>query len=93
MEHLEEGQLLIVRETDKVYFGKYKSYAFKRDGSIVAAVENDKLLEAEEVGGEFVVVKGGNLHPRRFDEKRYLFFAEQPHEIQEQFRNRNAIKD
>lgn len=88
---LKEGQLLIIRSTDNANYGRYKSYAFRKNGDIIAAVDNMKLLEMPEVEGEFEVVKGGNLHPRRYDPKKHIFFTDQSEEMKEQFRNRNVI--
>jgi hypothetical protein len=88
---LKDGQLLIIRSTDNAPYGKYKSYAFKIGGDILAAVDSMKLVEMPEVEGEFEVVKGGNLHPRRYNPERHVFFSEQPKLMQEQFRTRNVI--
>lgn len=96
MEHLKEGQLMIIRVSDQANYGRYKSYAFRHNGDIVAAVENHitkprELIELPDVQGEFQIVKGGNLHPMRFNPAVHLFFSEQPEEIQEKYRNRNKV--
>ena len=88
---LKEGQLLIIRSTDNVNYGSYKSYVFKKGGDILAAVDNNKLLEMPEVAGLFEVVTGGNLHPRIYNPDVHIFFAELPKDLKEQFRNRNVI--
>lgn len=86
---LKEGQILIIRSTDNANYGKYKSYAFLQNGDIIAAVDNGVLVELPEVKGDFEVVRGGNLHPRRYNPDVHIFFKEQPEELQEQYRNRN----
>ena len=88
---MKEGQLLIIRSNDNANYGRYKSYAFRKGGDILAAVDNLTLIEMPEVKGEFEVVKGGNLHPRRYNPDVHIFFTEQPKDLQEQFRNRNVI--
>ena len=90
---LKEGQILIIRVTDKARYGKYESYAFIKGGDILAAVDNLKLIEMPADQGEFEVVSGGNLHPRRYDPNKHIFFSEQPRELQEQYRNRNVIDE
>jgi len=80
--------IMIVRTSDNIKSNGYSSYAFTKNGNIIAAIKDGVLVELQEYKDQFELVAEGNLHPVSYNPDIHYFFMDQTKDIQDQLRKK-----